>query len=205
MQASDDELIQRAIRGDAKATTRLLESHGPRLRRRLQSRMHQRYRSAMDADDVLQVTYLEVFVQIARFEPEHSGSFEAWLNRIAENNLRDAIKGLNRAKRPPRDKQIAPAGDDSYVSLIEMLGTATTPSNYAGRKEVKSLLDKAISRLPEDYATAVRMMDLEGRLGPEVATAMGRSRGAVHMLRARAHDRLKGMLGTESNFFTRGA
>ena len=51
-------------------------------------------------------------------------------------------------------------------------------------------------------ATVVRLYDIEGRSGPEVATTMGRSRGAVVMLRARAHDRLAELLGSGSKFFS---
>jgi DNA-directed RNA polymerase specialized sigma24 family protein len=36
----------------------------------------------------------------------------------------------------------------------------------------------------------------------EVAKGLGRSKGAVHMLRARAYDRLKELLGSTSLFFS---
>ena len=51
----------------------------------------------------------------------------------------------------------------------------------------------------------IRLYDLEGRPIAEVAAEMGRSSGAVHMLRARAHDRLRELLGPESAFFTNPA
>jgi DNA-directed RNA polymerase specialized sigma24 family protein len=39
------------------------------------------------------------------------------------------------------------------------------------------------------------MFDLEGRPVQQIASALQRSEGAVYMLRARAHDRLREILG----------
>ena len=203
MSEPDDATITLAVQGDANALSSLLEAHGTQVRARLKGKIASRYQAAFDEDDVMQVTYLEAFRGIGNYEPKDTRSFTAWLTRIAENNLRDAIKGLDRDKRPPREEQLVGHGEsDSYVSLLETLGTTTTPSRRVARDEIQQVVDDAISRLPEDYASVVRMYDLEGRSGPEVAKAMRRSRGAVHMLRARAHDCLKESLGTESNFFS---
>ena len=96
-----------------------------------------------------------------------------------------------------------PAGDDSYITLLEVLGrTSTTPSRHAARREIADIVRSALDKLPADYARAVRLYDLEGRSSEEVAATLGRSVGAVHMLRARAHDRLCELLGSESKFFS---
>ncbi len=204
MADSGDELLSRAVSGDQGALTALLEQCGPRVRGRLEGKIAAQWRSALDVDDVMQVTYLEAFLHIERFEPSGMGSFVAWLTRIAENNLRDAVKELGRAKRPqPKNRVRAPVGDDSYVALCELLGaTSTTPSRHAARGEVRRVLESALGELPEDYAKVIRLYDLEGRSAAEVAGAMGRSTGAVYMLRARALDRLRDGLGPESAFFT---
>ena len=49
--------------------------------------------------------------------------------------------------------------------------------------------------LPPDYARTIQLYDLEDRSVEEVAAAMGRSAGAVFMLRTRALDRLRVLLG----------
>ncbi len=198
----EDALLSKATGGDIDALSALLNHHGPQVRQELS--IGKQWRSVLDADDVMQVTYIEAFLQIGRFVPKGSASFLAWLRRIAQNNVRDAVKALEREKRPPPSKRIQPPrGDDSYVALYELLGaTSTTPSRAAARQESKRILGAAIARLPQDYATAVRLHDLEGRTGPEVATAMGRSRGATFMLLARAHDRLRENMGAATNFFS---
>lgn len=197
-------LALRAAGGDEAALSTLLEHFSPQLRARLAPKINDAWRSVLEADDVLQVTYLEAFLQIERFAPRGPGSFLAWLTHIAENNLRDAVKGLERAKRPdPRKAVRGPVGDDSYVALVELLGvTNTTPSRNAARGEAHTILDQALAALPPDYEKVIRQMDLQGRGVADVSAELGRTAGAVHMLRARAHDRLKEMLGPGSRFFS---
>ncbi|MFA6044286.1 MAG: RNA polymerase sigma factor [Phycisphaerales bacterium] len=200
----DAALMQRAIGGDRAAVAELLKLYGPIVRARLAGKLSPVWQSVLEPDDIMQVTYMEAFMRIERFQPRHEGSFLAWLTLIAENNLRDAVKELERQKRPnPRNRVQAGPGDDSYVALVELLGaTVTTPSLVAARCEVKTALDQALEKLPPDYAKAVRMYHLEGRDCKEVAEVLGRSQGAVYMLLARAQDRLKDVLGSSSKFFS---
>lgn len=198
------ELMKRAVSGDQQALTELLEACGPIVRQRLANAISPLWRSAIDEDDVMQVSYMEAFLRIDRFQPSDSGSFTAWLTRIAQNNLRDAIKELEAAKRPnPRRRAELRSPEDSCVALVEMLGaTSTTPSRQAAREEAVNAIDHALALLPPDYAKVIRMYDLEGRDAAEVAAAIGRSKGAVFMLRARAHDRLREIIGAASRFFS---
>lgn len=194
-------LVNRAIEGDADAITDLLSAHGPGIEQSL--KIGRQWRSMIEPGDVMQVTYLEAFLQIGQFRPEQAHAFGAWLRRIAENNLRDAIRGLERLKQPQPSRRVeAAAGTDSFVCLYEHLAaTSTTPSRVVAQADTRKLIEAAIAQLPEDYAATVRLYDLESRPISEVSRALGRSPGAVHMLRARAHDRLCELLGTASKWF----
>ena len=197
--------LDAAARGDTDALSALLKRFGPEVRRQLS--ISGRWQAALDVDDVMQVTYLEAFVRIREHSFDGQASFASWLRRVAENNLRDAIRALERLKRPPPSKRVAAMTyDDSAEHLIEQLGvTTTTPSRYAAAGELSEKLDAVLEALPEDYAQAVRLYDLEHKSIDETAEHLGRSRGAVHMLRARAHERLRELLGPESAFFSTGA
>lgn len=199
--------LQRAVEGDAASLRTLLERSGGEVRQRISGMIDKRWRSLLDEDDVMQVTYLEAFLHIDQLTARDMPSFLAWLTRIAENALRDAVRGLSRQKRPdPARRVVAAPGAESYVGLLDCLGvTTTTPSREVRQRDAVSFLEAAIQRLPEAYLTAVRLYDLEGRSASDVATAMGRSVGAVHMLRARAHDRLREDLGAGSQFFSGSA
>lgn len=201
---ADATLLQQAVEGDVAALRTLLERFGGEVRQRIGGRIESRWRAVLDLDDVMQVAYLEAFLHIEQLTARDAASFLAWLTRIAENGLRDAVRGLSRQKRPdPARRVIESSTADSYAGLLDCLGvTTTTPSGEAVRRDAAGALEIAIERLPEDYQTAVRLYDLEGRPVSEVAAAMERSVGAVHMLRGRAHDQLRRHLGNMSQFFT---
>lgn len=201
---ADATLLQRAVEGDVDALRVLLERFGGQVRQRITGRIEKRWRALLDADDVMQVAYLEAFLHIDQLTARDTASFLAWLTRIAENAARDAIRGLSRQKRPDPSRRIALTSEiDSYAGLLDCLGvTSATPSSEVARKDAAGALESAINRLPTDYQTAVRLYDLEGQAIADVAASMGRSVGAVHMLRARAHDQLRQHLGSMSQFFT---
>lgn len=201
---AEEQLVCRAVAGDEDALTDLLRQIGPVVRDRIKHRIGAQWRSAVDEDDVMQVTYLEAFLLINQFQPRGPGSFVAWLSHVAENNLRDAVRGLQAQKRPDPRRRVQPRGNsDSFVALVEMLGsTDSTPSRHAARDEAGQFLETALGTLPPDYERVVRLYDLEGQSATEVAEQLGRSTGAIYMLRARAHERLKESLGSESQFFT---
>lgn len=189
-----DPRLRAAIEGDTAAMSELLREHAPALRAQLS--IDPKWQSVLDADDILQVTYMEAFLRIGGFRDTGSGSLLAWLRRIADNNLRDALKGLKRLKRPPPARQAPAGGDDSTMELFALLGvTSTSPSRALAGEEMKSALAAALEALPEDYARVVRLIDLDGRTAAETAAACGRSPGAVYMLRARALVRLRELFG----------
>lgn len=198
-----DALIRKAVAGDIDAMTQLLDHHGPEVERSLS--IGREWRSVLEPADVMQVTYLEAFIEIAKYDISRAEPFRSWLQRIADNNLRDALRGLQRQKRPQPGKRVAASatGPDTASSLLEVLGvTSTTPSRHADRNERSNRLDAALDALPEDYGRAVRLYDLQALPIDAVAREMGRSTGAVHMLRARAHERLREILGAETDWFS---
>jgi len=202
MSTEHDPRVLAAVGGDVEALSTLLREYGPRLREQLS--IDKRWQSVLEVDDVLQVTYVEAFLKIKSFTPGGPNAFGGWLRRIAENNLRDAIRSLEAQKRPPpAAARQARDADASITSLLDSIGfIGATPSRDAARGELKTALDAALAALPKDYAAVIRGYDLEARPIEEVAASLGRSPGAIHMLRARAHDRLREIIGPGTNFFT---
>lgn len=207
-QAPDlDALLKKAKAGDQPALMEVLEHAGPQIRARLAAKISGPWKAAIDEDDVMQVTYIEAVMRLDHFTSGQFKEFTAWLSRLAENNLIDAIRAMECAKRPNPSKKLSVApGVDSMTTLVELLGvTYNTPSMNAARGEAAGILEDAIKALPPDYETVIRMYDIQGKNVQEVATELKRSEGAVFMLRARAHDRLRELLGSGSKFFSRSS
>jgi RNA polymerase sigma factor (sigma-70 family) len=197
---SDSSLISRAVEGDRDALAQLLRTYGPRLRQHL--RISRTWRGSLDAEDVLQVTYLEAFLRIRQLISREPAAFARWLRMIAENNLRNAVKELGRDKRANPHRRVRPPTlDESTVLLLERVArTSMTASRIVADKESQEALRQAIAQLPRTYRTVVELCDLEGKSPAEVARTLRRSAGAVYMLRARAHYRLGEILGSKSRF-----
>jgi RNA polymerase sigma-70 factor (ECF subfamily) len=197
---SDDVLLARAKAGDTDALSQLLNRHGPQIRQGLVINL--RWRSVLEADDVMQVTYFEAFQQISGFRSD-AGAFPAWLRRIAQNNLRDAIAWLDRDKRPPPENRLTPApGQDPVLWLYELIaGSGTTPSGHVASKETRHILEQEIAALPPTYRRVLQLLYFQENSVREVARKLDRTCGAVHLLRIRALDRLRERFGSGSRFF----
>ena len=198
MAEPEGKLIARAVEGDRDALTQLLQKHGPRLRQHLH--INRTWQGSLDAEDVLQVTYLEAFLRIRQLVTREPAAFARWLQTIAENSLRNAIKELGRSKRAnPRRRVRSLTPDESTALLLERVArTSMTASRIVTNRESQEVLRQAIARLPRTYRKVVELCDLEGKSPAEVGRELGRSAGAVHMLRARAHHRLAEILGSRS-------
>ena len=207
MAESEEELLEQASSGSDEALSQLFERHGPAVRARIAHGIPPRWASVLTAEDVMQESYTDAFLDIGRFEPHGLGAFRHWLTAIAANNLRNAIEGLEARKRGGNRHRIEPSSpDESSIELCELLGvTLSTPSRKVAAGEACSVLEKAIGQLPEDYQRVVRLYDLEGRPIAEVAEALSRRSGAVFMLRARAHRALRQLMGSDSKFFSNPA
>ena len=140
MAESDSSLIAQAVEGDRDALTTLLRRHGPPLRQHL--RISRTWQGCLDADDVLQVTYLEAFLRIGQLISREPAAFAAWLRTIAENNLRDAIRQLGRGKRAnPRRRVRPPTLEESTVLLLERVArTPMTASRIVVDREAQEAL-----------------------------------------------------------------
>lgn len=188
-----DELLSTAIGGDRDALGELLKQLDPELRQHVRAKLPARFRAQLDEQDVLQVTYLEAFLDIRSFQSGETAKFAAWLRRVADNNLNDAVRHLEAAKNPQPEKNLTHqvATDESYWRVInELTSGGSTASSTATKKEAKDRLEEFLTALPEDYETVLRLAVFAEKPIREVAIIMGRSEGAVSMLKARAWEHL---------------
>ena len=190
-----DEVVAQAAAGDPGALESLLQGATPALRAELT--IDARFRRSFDIEDVLQVTFLEAFLRIRSLEQPTAAAFHAWLRRIAEHNLADAVRALTRQKREEaRRITHGASGESSRTLLLAVAGAHTTACSRAAAGEQLARLLEAIAALPASYRLVVEQVDLAERSVAEVAATLGRTEGAVHMLRARAHERLRELLRT---------
>ena len=195
----------RTALGQAQANLQVLAEAGPQVRPTSDGMISPQLRALLSTDDVMQQAYTDAFLSIQDFTYAGSESFTRWLTTLARRNGVDAIRALRAAKRGGRHERVQ-THEESVASLLDIVtGVSATPSRFVAGNEARSALEAAIHQLPDVYAKVVRRLDLEGADVSDVASELNRSQGAVYMLRARAHDRLKGILGSASQFWSDGA
>ena len=178
-------LVAQAQAGDRGAFDALVESFEDRLREFIRSRMGPRVQGRLELEDVLQETLVRAFQSIAHFRWRDELRFFGWLKSIAENRIRDAVKG--------------PRGDDVIQLSTEIAGTGSSPSKHLRRSERFDRLEHCLARLSPDHRQVILLCRIEGLKTKEVARRMNRSESAVKNLLLRGLRELKSSFGdTES-------
>jgi RNA polymerase sigma factor (sigma-70 family) len=157
-----------SARGDETAFATLVARHGPmvlRVCRRVLNHEH-------DAEDAFQATFLVLAKHSAGIRrPE---VLAGWLHGVAYRTALKAKRSATRRRkhearlRPPEP----PKADPTW-------------------KEVRSVLDEEIQRLPEHYRTAFTLCVLEGKSVPKAATELGCRLGTVSSWLTRARQCLQ--------------
>src|SRR6266545_4769826 len=106
---SIQDLVVKAQGGDRDALSALFEEYRARLLTWIRLRMGQGLRGRLEAQDVLQQTFLKAIQSIGSFRWQGEGSYFAWLTGIAANLVLDF--GDPRRRKPPSPLEAdVPAG-----------------------------------------------------------------------------------------------
>jgi RNA polymerase sigma-70 factor (ECF subfamily) len=204
---TEQDLIRKAASGDKLALGELLLSHSPRLTAYLTPKLPASVQPTIDIDDVLQQTFTHAFRHIDQLKRPTPHSFAAWLTKIGENQLSNAITRLHRKKRGGQHRQRhwpVKQHDNSMGDLVDMLEDhGRTGSQLIARREAVCALQIAIADLPQDQQQAVRLHLLEGQSLADTAAAMRRTPGAINGLVQRAKQQLREAMGRASAWLSR--
>ena len=144
-----------------------------------------RIRDRAMTEDLTSEVFRKALTNIDRFK--FTGApFGAWLLRIASNLMAD------RAKRNARDEH----NSDSSVTAERLTGASTAESQQVQleQAERRAWVIQMVDELPDDQRRVVRMRFAEEKSVNEIATALGRSEGAVKQLQFRAFQNLRAKL-----------
>ncbi|HYE17374.1 MAG TPA: sigma-70 family RNA polymerase sigma factor [Tepidisphaeraceae bacterium] len=183
------DLLRRAMAGDGRALERLMEIVEPQLTAYVARHLPTDLRAQLDPPDVAQDVYVEAFRHFGDFRPDgNPDAFARWVLTIARHRLINVVAALRAAKRGGGARTLRDGSEDGggVVRLLEQLAAQRrTPSQSAAAHEDVRRLEQCIADLPEDYRRAVTLRHLEGLAVADVARAMDRTPGAVHMLCSR--------------------
>lgn len=149
-------------------------------------------RDRFEAEDVVQSAYLRAFEAIGRFEGR--SSLSTWLTRIAVN---EALGRQRAAKRRRRHLEGALVLDDYRERLMRGSMSEAAPGGDMARAQIRSLLEAAIARLPENFRLAFVLREVEELSVEETAEVLGIPAATVKTRHLRARRRLSEALEPE--------
>jgi RNA polymerase sigma-70 factor, ECF subfamily len=134
-----------------------------------------------DAEDAAQEAFLKAFRKLESFRGD--SKFGTWLVSIVLNEARSRIRHRDTIKMESVDE---PADEEGHVSPALLRDWKEIPSEALERKEVRLLLQKAITALPLIYREVFQLRDIEQLSVNEAATTLGISIASVKVRLHRA-------------------
>ena len=166
-------------------------------------------RNEADAEDAAQETVIKVFRNLHMFRGD--SQFRTWVLSIARNEGLGRLRKTETRREDSLDEMVGDQAGD-YTPAI-LTSWREVPAQALERKELGSILRKAIEGLPEIYRNVVLLRDIEEMDVRETAGALGITEGTVkvRLHRARAllqrdlAPKLKGFAPKRARFFGWGA
>jgi RNA polymerase sigma-70 factor (ECF subfamily) len=175
--------MQRLGSGHDAALNELMQRHAPKL-------FHYLIRCLQneeDAADAAQETFVRVYQNRARFDPQRR--FSTWLYAIATNLVKD------RYRYRRRHPQVSLDAENEILDFHETLPeNRDTPSQSLLAAEAAAAVRKALARLPEDLRTPLILAEYEQLSHAEIATILDCSAKAVESRIYRARQQLRSQL-----------
>lgn len=185
------EMIARARDGDRDALGELLEQHRAYLKLITQRSIGNQLGGRLDASDIVQQTCLSAFGNIHKLLSDNPDEFAAWLRKVHERNVQNAVRDHVETQKRALDRQ---QSLDESGWRPELPAKQTSPSQRLLEGERAVQLAAAMQVLPPDQREAVRLRYLEGQSVEEIARQMQRTRFSVAGLIKRGLARLRGQL-----------
>ncbi len=190
----DQQLVERAQRGDKHAFELLVAKYQRRLAR-LISRF---VRDIAEVEDVTQEAFIKAYRALPGFRGE--SAFYTWLYRIGINTAKNYLISLGR--RAPTSTQFDAEESEEFEDA-GLLHEVSTPENELMSKQVVEVVNSSLQQLPDDLRTALTLREIEGLSYEEIAEVMNCPIGTVRSRIFRAREaiatNLRPLLGTSND------
>jgi RNA polymerase sigma-70 factor (ECF subfamily) len=190
----DQQLVERAQRGDKRAFELLVLKYQRKLGRLL-SRF---VRDPAEVEDVTQEAFIKAYRALPSFRGD--SAFYTWLYRIGINTAKNYLVALGR--RAPTTTSFDSEEAEGFEDA-DQLRDANTPESELEGKEIAAAVNRAVDALPEDLRTAITLREIEGLSYEEIANVMGCPVGTVRSRIFRAREaiaaELRPLLGTDKD------
>ena len=190
----DQQLVERAQRGDKRAFELLVEKYQRKLGRLLARFI----RDPAEVEDVTQEAFIKAYRALPAFRGD--SAFYTWLYRIGINTAKNYLMALGR--RAPTSTEVE-AEDAEGFEDAEQLRDINTPESMLLSKEIATTVNATIEQLPEELRTAIQLREIEGMSYEDIARIMdcpiGTVRSRIFRAREAIAERLRPLLDTRKD------
>ncbi|MFM9980703.1 MAG: RNA polymerase sigma factor RpoE [Burkholderiales bacterium] len=187
----DQQLVERAQKGDKRAFGLLVEKYQRKLARLL-SRF---VRDSAEVEDVTQEAFIKAYRALPNFRGD--SAFYTWLYRIGINTAKNYLMAAGR--RAPTSTSVD-SEEAEGLDEGEQLRDINTPESLLLSREIGDTVNAAMLALPEDLRAAIQLREMEGMSYEDIAQIMncpiGTVRSRIFRAREAIAERLKPLLDT---------
>jgi RNA polymerase sigma-70 factor (ECF subfamily) len=176
----DQQLVERAQRGDKQAFDLLVIKY----QRRLVRLLSQFIRDSAEVEDIAQETFIKAYRSLSSFRGD--SAFYTWLYRIGINAAKNfLVAQKRRASTTSNGIDIEDAENFEEASQLRDLDT---PESELMSKQIAQTVHQTLNELPEELRTAITLREIEGLSYEEIASAMNCPTGTVRSRIFRARE-----------------
>lgn len=187
----DQQLVERAQRGDKKAFELLVVKYQRKLARLL-SRF---IRDAGEIEDVTQEAFIKAYRALPSFRGD--SAFYTWLYRIGINTAKNYLVAMGR--RAPTSTEFDSEDAETFEDG-DQLRDVNTPEAELLSKEIAQTVNDTMDQLPEELRIAITLREIEGLSYEDIAASMncpiGTVRSRIFRAREAIAEKLRPLLGT---------
>jgi RNA polymerase sigma-70 factor (ECF subfamily) len=187
----DQQLVERAQRGDKRAFELLVVKYQRKLARLL-SRF---IRDAGEIEDVTQEAFIKAYRALPSFRGD--SAFYTWLYRIGINTAKNYLVAMGR--RAPTSTEFDSEDAETFEDG-DQLRDVNTPEAELLSKEIAQTVNDTMQELPEELRTAITLREIEGLSYEDIAASMncpiGTVRSRIFRAREAIAEKLRPLLGT---------
>ena len=190
---TDQQLVQRAQRGDLRAFDLLVLKYQGRI-----AVLVSRYVSdAGEVEDVTQEAFIKAYRALGKFRGD--SAFYTWLYRIAANAAKNHLVAKGR-----RPGAYATIEDAEGFDEGGMLSESASPEALAMGGELAEVVESALKALPDELKAALMLREFDGLSYDDIADVLGCPVGTVRSRIFRAREavdqRMKEQISGGSGF-----
>ncbi len=190
----DQQLVERAQRGDKHAFELLVSKYQRKLGRLL-SRF---IRDPAEVEDVAQEAFIKAYRALPSFRGD--SAFYTWLYRIGINTAKNYLVAMGR--RAPTTTEFDSEEAENFEEG-DLLRDLTTPEAELLTRQIAATVNQTMEELPEELRTAITLREIEGMSYEDIANVMncpiGTVRSRIFRARETIADRLRPLLDTSKD------